>query len=84
MTKLSCHNQKHEQNPTNATTWFDDKPCNYSFCNITRIFKSSRLIICLTDKREQMEPFVPTSLSGLSLMSTAETEDRRASTELKR
>lgn len=84
MTKLTCHHQKHEQNPTNAATWFDGKPCNYSFSNITRIFKSSRLFIFLTDNQKQTEPFVPTSLSGLSLMSTVETEDRRASAELKR
>lgn len=84
MAKLTCHNQKHEQNPTNATTWFDGKPCNYSFSHITHIFKSSRLIIFLRDNQKQTEPFVPTSLSGLSLMSTAEMEDRRASAELKR
>lgn len=84
MTKLTCYNQKHEQNPTNATSWFDDKPCNYSFSNIRRIFKSSRLIIFLTGNQKQTEPFVPTSLSGLSLMSTADTENRRASAELKR
>lgn len=79
MTNLACHNHKHEQNPTNA-----NKRCNYSFSNIRRIFKSSRLIIFLTDNQKQTEPFVHTSLRGLSLMSTAETEDGRASAELKR
>lgn len=85
MAKFPWYNKKHQQNPTTAATWFNDKPCNYSFSNITRIFKSSRLIIfILTDDQTQTEPFVPTSLNGLSLMSKAEMEDRRASAELKR
>lgn len=84
MTKLTSYNQKRELNPTTATTWFVDKPCYYSFSNITRIFKSSRLIIFLTDDQKQTGLFVPTSLSGFSLISKVEMEDRRASAELKR
>lgn len=68
---------------TNNKYLFNDNLGNYSLNNITRTLKSIRLIIFPTDSQKQTEPFVRTSLSRLSLMSTAWENERNGGHESK-